>query len=901
MQLFKSISVSLLTALLFVPVIQVSSESKVAAHLAPTADSFRLPRSITPESYELFIDPDLERGIFKGTETILINAAQTVDRVYLNAQGLTIESADITPGDDRKSAKPLANITVAKSEYVVTFLLSNPIEAGKYRLQINFSGRMNDKLCGFYRAKAKDQDGHTITLGATQMEPTDARRMFPCFDEPDFKATFKIKVSVEQGNTAISNSAIAKEEKQKGASKRLIEFAPTPKMSTYLVTLLVGPFASTPPVVANSVPIRVWAVKGSEKLGLFARNQALKMMPFFVNYFAQPYPGSKLDLIAIPEFEAGAMENLGAITFREEMLLLDEKNTSVDAERRVSSVVAHEMAHLWFGDLVTMKWWDDLWLNEAFATWMSVKADDFVRPDWQSWEFFTLQRLGAMEIDELMSTRPIHADVKNPLEAIEMFDGITYSKGASILRMLEIYLGEKVFQAGVQNYMREHKFGNATTGDLWSSLQTASQKPVADIMHAWVHQPGFPVVSALRKENSTAVKLEQARFIMDPDARTKSENVNCLWAVPISWRLLKSMQTPEPKLSFLLSSKTAPMVDLPKEQTPLLNARASGYYRVNYPALWLRSILSSGLEQLNVSERMTLLSDQWSLTQAGLSPLANYIQLFNEYDSQMVPQIIEERIDCLDTLYGLLEPKSLPNFERYVRNRLSGTAAKFGWTAKAHESDLIRSARGNVIRVLGTIGQDPATIAEARRQFNIYLSEPKKIDPDLLDSIFKIVAFNGDEKTYQKLDTLWRTAKTPEDRVRSIMALPYFRKPELIDRTLKFSLGSEIRLQDAPRLMGMVLATPQGRQPGFKFLKENFSTIKKHFPTPSVPHVVSSLESLCTPQQEKELIQFVASTAIPAGRKRIQQALERVHNRVSFRTRSLTEMDKLFSSDGKGN
>lgn len=895
MQILKVVSLSFLISMFLMPVCQSSGESKIAARLTPANDSFSLPRSVTPENYDLFIDPDLDKGLFKGSESITINVAQTVDRVYLNSHGLTIESAEIRPADG-KSAKPAANITVAKSEQVVTFLLSNSIEAGKYKLQVKFSGRMNEKLCGFYKVKTRNSEGKTISLGATQMEPTDARRMFPCFDEPDFKATFKLKVTVDPGDTAISNAAVAKEEKLSGSAKRIIEFAPSPKMSTYLVTLLVGPFASTPPVVAGSVPIRVWAVKGSEKLGMFARNTAAKMMPYFINYFAQPYPGTKLDFIAVPEFEAGAMENLGAITFREELLLLEDKHSSVQAQQRASSVIAHEMAHLWFGDLVTMKWWDDLWLNEAFATWMSVKADDYVHPEWQSWEFFTLDRLNAMEVDELRSTRAIHAEVKNPMEAVEMFDSITYSKGASILRMLETYLGEKVFQSGVQHYMREHKFSNATTGDLWNSLQAASQKPVSDIMYAWVHQPGYPVVEAIRKENETGVWLGQTRFVIDSAARAKAEVANALWAIPICWRILSGEQNDKSKLTFLLSSRNAPMVDLRPDKAPLLNAKAAGYYRVNYPSAWLRAIVNSGLDKLNVSERITLLSDQWTLTYAGLSAPANFVQLFNEYDAQMDPQIIEQRAQLLQTLYGLIDAKTYPDFERYVRERMSGAALKFGWTADAKESDVMRSARAEVLLTMGTIGQDSATIAEARKQFNIYLADQKKVDADLLDTIFKIVAFNGDEKIYQKIDGLWRSAKTPEDRVRSIMSLPYFRKPELIDRTLKFCLSNEIRLQDAPHLMDVVLSTPHGRRPGFKFVKENFSVIKKRFPVHSLPHVVGSLESLNTSEEEKELTQFVAVTPIPAGRKRIQQALENVHNRVVFRSRSLSELDRLLSA-----
>ncbi|MBX9952323.1 MAG: M1 family metallopeptidase [Candidatus Obscuribacterales bacterium] len=894
MKRLKAVTCSLIAAFALSPTLPESGQSKVAT-LSPTADSFRLPRSVTPESYTLSIDPDLEKGTFKGSESIVIDAAQTVNRIYLNSQGLAIESAELFFDNDKQSGKPAASVTFAKSEQVVTFILSKPVEAGKYKLNIAFSGRMNDKLCGFYKVKARDTEGHSFTLGATQMEPTDARRMFPCFDEPDFKASFKLKVTVDQGNTAISNSSVAREIRQKGSSKRIIEFAPTPKMSTYLVALLVGPFSSTPPVVANSIPIRVWAVKGSEKLGIFARNQAAKMMPYFLNYFAQPYAGTKLDLIAIPEFEAGAMENLGAITFREETLLIDEKNASVASQKRVSEVVAHEMAHLWFGDLVTMKWWDDLWLNEAFATWMAEKTVDFVRPDWQTWEFFTLDRLSVMETDELMSTRPIHCEVRNPLEAIEMFDGITYSKGASILRMLETYLGEKVFQAGVQNYMREHKFANATTADLWNSLQAVSQKPVSDIMYAWVHSPGFPVIEAQRKEDATTIRLAQSRFVMDAAARSKPENANALWAVPITWRLLNHEQADAGRLNFLLSSKTAPMVDLPKEQVPLLNAKAAGYYRVNYPENWLRSILAAGLDKLSVTERMSLLSDQWTLMYAGLSSVSSYFRLFDEYEKQDDPQLIEMRVECLDRLYGLLDAKSLPSFEKYVRNHLGATAAKFGWSSKPHESDLVRSARADVLLAMGTIGQDPQTIAHARKQFNAYLADPKKAEPDLLDPIFKIVAFNGDAKDYQKLDNLWRTAKTPEDRVRSMMSLPYFRKPELIDRALNFSLGNEIRLQDSPKLLANILSTPHGRQPGFKFIKDNFAVIKKRLPTPAVPHVVSSLESMCTVQDEKDLVQFLATNPIPAGRKRIQQALETVHNRASFRNRSLAALETALA------
>lgn len=861
----------------------------------PKSDAFRLPKSIVPSSYTINFDPDLDKGTFKGSESIDLEISQTVNRIYLNSLDLTIENAELRSLTEKGKDLPGATVTTTKGAAVATLILAAPVEAGKYRLNLKFSGKMNQKLCGFYKIVARDESGRTVNIGATQMEPTDARRMFPCFDEPDFKATFKLAVSVDEGNVAISNSAVAKEDKRKGVKRRIVEFAPTPKMSTYLVTLLVGPFASTPPATTNSVPIRVWAVKGSENMGVYARDQAAKLLPFFTNYFAQPYPGRKLDLIALPEFEAGAMENLGAITFREEMLLLDKKRKSVEEERRISSVVAHEMAHLWFGDLVTMKWWDDLWLNEAFATWMSVKAVDFIRPDWRSWEDFTYSRLHAMRIDELISTRPIHAEVKNPLEAIEMFDGITYSKGASILRMLEIYLGEKIFQNGVQKYMKEHQFSNATTTDLWNSLQSASSKPVADIMHSWVHEPGYPVVEVIRKDGASAVRLNQTRFIVDAVARAKASSAKTTWPVPVTWRAISESKKDEPQYNFLLSGKSAPLVDLSPKDALLLNSQASGYYRSNYPAAELQKILKDGLGKLSVSERIALLSDQWTLSFAGMSPLSNYFELLKKYDDQFDPLIIDELTGGLESLYGLTSQKDRPNVERFIRERLSKIADNYGWKNKSSDTDLTRNARAQVVRVMGTLGQDQETIVEARKLYSAYLSDAKQVDPDMINAVFDIVAYNGDEATYLKILQLWRIAKSPEDRVRSLQAMRQFRKPDLIEKTLKFALGTEIRLQDAPHLMEGVILNTNSKNIAFKFVKDNWLAIKKRLPAPAIPHVVSSFESMCTPEEEKELRQFLAVNPIAGGRKRILQAVERVHNRVAFRNRSGSELEQLLS------
>src|SRR5512141_1522467 len=408
-----------------------------------TVDPYRLPRHVVPIRYDLRLEPDLATARFAGQETITLTIHQPTSHIILNAIELDIASAQIegAAGPARQASMTL-DAALQRCHLIFTAILS----PGTWKLKIAFSGALNNKLRGFYRSTYKDEQGATHNMAATQFEATDARRAFPCWDEPDFKAVFATTLVMDPALTAVSNTMISSEMREGG--KKMVRFADTIKMSTYLVAFIVGQIESTEPVMIGKTPLRLWAIPGKKHLTKFGQDIAAASLSFFESYYGIPYPGDKLDLLAIPDFASGAMENLGAITYRETALLVDRQNATHGELERVADVVAHENAHMWFGDLVTMSWWNGIWLNEAFATFMEMLAVDAWKPAWQRWTTFGVSRAAAMATDGLWSTRPIEFPVQAPKDADAMFDVLTYEKGASVLRMLEQHIGPTVFREG---------------------------------------------------------------------------------------------------------------------------------------------------------------------------------------------------------------------------------------------------------------------------------------------------------------------------------------------------------------------------------------------------------------------------------------------------------------------
>ena len=439
-------------------------------------DPYRLPRHVVPLRYDLRLEPDLIAARFAGEETITLTVLHPTSEIVLNAIELDITSAQIT-GESGPARQATIALDASLQRCHLTF--ATPLSPGVWRLTMTFCGTLNDKLRGFYRSTYKDERGTIHNMAATQFEATDARRAFPCWDEPDFKAVFATTLVIDPALTAVSNSTIASETHAGG--KKVVRFADTMKMSTYLVAFIVGRIEPTEPVMIGKTPLRLWSVPGKGHLARFGQDIAAASLSFFERYYGIPYPGDKLDLLAIPDFASGAMENLGAITYRETALLVDQQSATHGELERVADVVAHENAHMWFGDLVTMSWWNGLWLNEAFATFMEMLAVDAWKPEWKRWDSFGASRAAAFSVDGLHSTRPIEYPVQAPKDADAMFDVLTYEKGASVLRMLEQHIGPTVFRDGVRDYLHAHAYGNADTNDLWISLEKIAKQPVPEL------------------------------------------------------------------------------------------------------------------------------------------------------------------------------------------------------------------------------------------------------------------------------------------------------------------------------------------------------------------------------------------------------------------------------------
>ena len=530
---------------------------------------YRLPRNVVPRHYALVLEPDLAQARFDGEAVIDVDFTEEVTEIVLNAAELEIVSAEVSSGGERVTAK----VSMVDEEEQVVLRPEEPVASGPGQVHLKFSGQLNDKLRGFYRSKYKAQDGSDQWLAVTQFESTDARRAFPCWDEPDFKATFAMTVVADEDLTVLSNGRLTSSEPA-GNGKSRSCFADTIKMSTYLVAVAVGPFQVTDPVDVAGVPLRVGFVPGRAALTGLAQEAAVYALEFLREYFSIPYPAEKLDHIAIPDFAAGAMENLGLVTYRETALLVPEDSSQTERQR-VVTVVAHETAHMWFGDLVTMKWWEGTWLNEAFATFMELLVTDAFEPSWEIWANFGIDRVAALATDSLRNTRAIEYPVGRPDEAEDMFDIITYEKGGSVLRMLERYLGAATFREGLRYYLEEHGLGNTVTTDLWDALEHVSGQPLTATMTTWVNQPGHPAVTA-ELEGATTLRLTQSRFMLDG-----SQEPSQHWVVPLTLRYA----TADGSVKHVQALMDEPSATIALDAAPewvLVNESAWGVYRAHY-------------------------------------------------------------------------------------------------------------------------------------------------------------------------------------------------------------------------------------------------------------------------------------------------------------------------------
>ena len=829
-----------------------------------TAESdYRLPRTIVPSRYELRLQPDLDDASFTGSEVVSVTVVEPVREVVLNAIELEIHEAAMV--DASGVSHPAAAISYDEEKERATFSFGDELQPGEWHLHTSFSGILNDKLRGFYRSTYKDADGKEKTIATTQFEATDARRAFPCWDEPDLKATFKVFLAVDEELVAVSNASEVSAAPA-GDGKVVHEFAETMKMSTYLVAFIVGDLEVSGPVDTAGVPLRVLHTPGKTHLAEFALEAGAFALDYLATYYDIPYPGDKLDMIAVPDFAWGAMENLGAVTYRETALLVDKKRGTQAELARVADVIAHELAHMWFGDLVTMKWWNGIWLNEAFATFMELKCVDAFRPEWKRWLSFADFRAQSMDVDGLSATRPVEFDVVSPEEANAMFDTLTYGKGSAVLRMLEQYLGEETFRNGIRRYLKAHAYSNTETDDLWAALEAESGEPVGEIMSGWIFQGGYPQVDVFETDSGYRLEQRHFRFLDGGDST---------WKVPALYR------TDSEEGRVVIGSEP---VEITAAGGLLLNSGGDGFYRVNYPEQLLQE-LAADFRELAPAERYTLIADTWANVLSGAIPAANFVALAGAVSDEDEPDVWGVALSGLGELNRVVSEEDRPQLQSIVRDLVAPKATDMGWEPSDDETDLSRKLRGLLLRTLGNLGGDAETQDRARHVFAKSLEDRDSVDADVADAAIGIVAANGGGEEFERFLRLRDDADSPQDEVRYLRAAAAIPDEETAARLIEMVLAGQVRSQDANWLLARLLGHKDTGPLVWDLVKANWQGILESMPPQNRRRMLDLIMYRSEPEIAADIEAWLSEHPIGGADKYTEQQMERLRVRVGLRHR----------------
>jgi len=831
--------------------------------------SYRLDAGVRPTHVELQVELDpAANDRYRGEVAIRITLARATRRLRLHAVDLKVSRARV----ELEGATLAARCTPQPSVGMVELALARPIPAGPAILRLAFSGRLRRDLCGLYAARS---GSHRFAF--TQLEATDARKFFPCFDEPAMKARFRIAVTTARTNRVVSNAPVLST-RRLPAGRKQVCFEETPPLSTYLVALAVGPLEASAPVKLGRTPIRVWHAPGKRRLTAFALEAARASLARLERYFGLPYPYAKLDLVAVPDFEFGAMENAGAVFFRETLLLLDPATATLAERKRAAEVIAHELAHMWYGDLVTMAWWDDLWLNEAFATWMAFSVVDDWKPAWRMWHDFQHGRAAALELDALRHTHPIYCQVRTAEEANANFDLITYEKGASVVRMLERYLGQASFRRGVRAYIRRHREGNTRAADLWRALSEASGEPVEAMARAWIEQAGYPVVSIsrARERGRWRLTLSQSRFGLRRAARPRRGSER--WPIPWVGRIGGGGGRPRLQRKLLVAARER--VDLGRKQPAFVygNADEGGFFRPAHSPAEMRALVSS-LPALSAVERMGLVDHQWALVRAGRAGLGTFLGLTEALADERDPDVLLALRRPLGFIGGSLVPDATPGsavrYERFVARSFGPALAALGWDPGRAETETTRVRRAALLGLVGGVAGASEVVAEAVARCERYLADRRSLDPNLADGVLALAARAGDAKLHRRFADAMRRAETPQEQRRFLFALADFREPAQIERTLALSLTDAVATQDVIFLLARLLGNPAAREPTWRFVKRHWARLRRRMPSLLAGRLIEATPALLTPAYRRDVASFFSKHPVPSGARALRQALER--------------------------
>ncbi len=861
----------------------------------------KLPKEVVPTDYSIRIVPNIDKSVsrtdssrgeltFTGTETVKLNVRSPVHQLVLNALELEITEASL----DGK-ALPKSAIKTDREKELLTLALPSELARGDHTLALSFSGKINQQGQGLFYMHYHEQGSGTkkIMLG-TQFEATDARRFFPCWDEPVFRARFQLTAVVPENWLAVSNMPVESEKKIAGGKE--VRFAPTPPMSSYLNVFAAGDLDL---IESRSGPtqIRVIATKGKAKLGRYALEATAQILQYYNDYFGVPYPLPKLDQIALPGGFGGAMENWGGITYYESTLLFDPKNSSADTKQNIYEVLAHEMAHQWFGDLVTMAWWDNLWLNEGFASWMGTKCTAHFNPQWEVWLRRNLprdptRRVGiakeqAMESDARSTTHAIQQPIATEAEANSAFDDITYKKGQSFLRMLESFLGEDVFRDGIRRYIAAHKYSNSTTADLWNALSEASKKPVGEIAAGWTEQPGFPLVR-VKREAEGKVRLTQERFA-----------VNFKNAPPLQWKIpLTYSLVGEAPATLLMTSKIDNLQNIPADRALKLNVNGAGNYRVEYDEpSW--NLLLEALPKLGVEDRVNLLSDAWALVQPDRASVSLYFGLVEKLPPSTELAEREQIINVLDFINRLfVGSPEREKFQRYAQSLLRPTFETLGWEPKEGQPPTAGNLRADLINTLGDLN-DPEIITGCRERFEKYLANPASLAPDLRPPVLAVVGRYADEKTWTNLHELGLKTTSIEEKQNYYNALAEAIDPKLVKKTLPIALTDELPTSRAIFLVAGVARDSGHPDIAWEFAKANMKALLAKSDAVGVNRFAPSLFTFFPDDLRADELKSYAKDNLPsASAPEVAKAVDEIQFRAEFKKRLATQLRAWVGDKG---
>jgi aminopeptidase N len=852
----------------------------------------KLPKQVVPEEYAIRIASDLGKFTFAGSETVKLKVQQPVRRLVLNALEINITSAAL----DGK-AIPESALKLDPKQETLTVALASELPAGPHSLELNFTGKINQQGQGLYYASYQEQGtgAKKIMLG-TQFEATDARRFFPCWDEPSFRARFQLTAVVPENFTAMSNMPVEKETKIAGGKE--IRFAATPPMASYLNVFCAGELDAISANLKN-VNHGVIATKGKAAMGHYALESSQQILDYYNDYFGVPYPLPKLDHIAIPGGFGGAMENWGGITYYESRLLFDPERSSAETKQNIYEVIAHETAHMWFGDLVTMAWWDNLWLNEGFASWMGTKCTARFNPQWEVWlskntprdptRRHGIGREAAMEGDARSTTHPIQQTIATEAEASSAFDDITYRKGMSFIRMLESFLGENIFRDGIRKYMAAHKFSNSTTADLWNALSEGSGKPVGEIAAAWTQQPGFPVVKVTR-DPSGKITLTQERFTVHFPKAPPLE-----WKIPLTY----SVAGEAAPASLLMTSKTVGLPNISAGRAIKLNVEGAGNYRVEYDeASW--KLLLAELPKMFSADRVNLLADAWALVQANRAPLSLYLDLVEKLPAKDELAEREQIMHVFDFINRLLagQPQR-EQFQNYARSVLRSSFEQVGWEPKSGEPSRIASLRASLINALGDLN-DEKIVAGSRDHFQKFLADPASLAPDLRAPVFAVVGRYADEAAWNKLHELGMKTTSIEEKQNYYDALACAIDPKLAARTLEISLGDELPTSRAIFLVARVARESEQPDVAWQFAKAHMKQLLAKTDALAANSYAPGLFTFFSDAARiSELERYAKSDLPPTAAKDVAKAIDEVGFRAEFKPRVLTQVAAWISEAAK--